>query len=91
MAAENLRVHHAYRADLPDEGPRLGIELTAGTVITRDDLAKIGRGTDLAAWINRDSPGTLEPTSDPADAAPIQHVPAHLLGGIARVPTRRLP
>lgn len=92
MAAENLRVHHAYRADLPDEGPRVQVELVPGTVITADDLAKLGRcNTDLVAWINRDSPGTLEPTSDPADSAPVQHVPTHLLTGMSRLPTGRLP
>lgn len=41
-------------------------------------------GADLAAWINRDAPGTLQPSDDPPDATPVRHVPGFLLAGMRR-------
>lgn len=90
-ALPNLRVLHRYRSDLPGEGPRVSVELAEGTIVARSDLDKLRPGIDLVEWINRDSPATLEPTGEAATGAPIQHVPAYLLRGVSRMPTRRLP
>lgn len=80
------RVLSRYRVELeprPGVGWRGGgVELIAGTVVSTEHMDQVFPG--FAEWVMRDSPGTIEPTDEPATSEPKRHVPTHRLSGVAR-------